>query len=371
MKKLKIKYLNNSNVFMAYLIESNNKLIMNPPPPLIFDDEYAKLDGISRNQYNEMFVKWYYSEKVQQYVHQSTQQLISLGEMNSILYMNFKSHNIFFKHQQMFALLQNSNANIVMLSEALVPTSISSHSGELIDLTQLQDDVIIQPYQACPNFTAKKNKNYASTGGTLQLENVWVSSMLGMGYRYAIFGNPTHCPYGTNWGNIVLMKNKPDFAAVYQLDAIKQHPESGWNCGESRCLVHIVIGDKNYFSTHLEDSIVEIRGQQLGQIMLIMDRLKIVNKLLVGDLNCINQYSYSESELQILTKFNRGDKLPVVDIIALITYFGINLINTGQKYECLFGKCVTHCIANFGARCLPLITNVTDGDHQPLMIYLN
>ena len=356
---------------MACLIESSNKLIMNPPPPLIFSDEYAKLNGISRNQYNEMFVKWYYSEKVQQYVHESTQQLISFGETNSILYMNFKSHNIFTKYHQMFALLQNSNANIVMLSEALVPTSISSHSGELIDLTQLQDDVIIQPYQACPNFTAKKNKDYASTGGTLQLENVWVSSMLGMGYKYAIFGNPTHCPYGTNWGNIVLMKNQPDFAAVYQLDAIKQHPESGWNCGESRCLVHIVIDKRNYFSTHLEDSIVEIRGRQLGQIMQIMDRLKIVNKLLVGDLNCINQYSYSESELQILTKFNRGEKLPVVDIIALITYFGINPINTGQKYECLFGKCVTHCIANFSASCLPLITNVTDGDHQPLMIYLN
>lgn len=63
--------------------------------PLIFDDEYANLDGISKSQYNEMFVKWYYSEKVQQYVHQSTQQLISLGEMNSILYMNFKSYNIF------------------------------------------------------------------------------------------------------------------------------------------------------------------------------------------------------------------------------------------------------------------------------------
>ena len=99
---------------MAYLIESNNKLIMNPPPPLIFDDEYAKLDGISRNQYNEMFVKWYYSEKVQQYVHLSTQQLISLGEMNSILYMNFKSHNIFFKHQQRATLtrgIPQSSAN--------------------------------------------------------------------------------------------------------------------------------------------------------------------------------------------------------------------------------------------------------------------
>ena len=49
-----------------------------------------------------------------------------------------------------------------MLSEALVPTSISSHSGELIDLTQLHDDVIIQPYQACPNFTAKKNNQLQS-----------------------------------------------------------------------------------------------------------------------------------------------------------------------------------------------------------------
>ena len=32
--------------FMAYLIESNNKLIMKP---LIFDDEYANLDDISKS----------------------------------------------------------------------------------------------------------------------------------------------------------------------------------------------------------------------------------------------------------------------------------------------------------------------------------
>lgn len=58
-------------------------------------------------------------------------------------------------------------------------------------------------------------------------------------------------------------------------------------------------------STHLEDSIVEVGCQQIGQIMQIMNYFKIVNKLLVGDLNCINQYSYSENELQILEKFNR------------------------------------------------------------------
>ena len=28
---------------MAYLIESNNKLIMNPPPPLIFDAFLSKI----------------------------------------------------------------------------------------------------------------------------------------------------------------------------------------------------------------------------------------------------------------------------------------------------------------------------------------
>lgn len=59
----------------------------------------------------------------------------------------------------------------------------------------------------------------------------------------------------------------------------------------------------------------------------------------------------------------------VIDIINKSKIFGDKPLNTGQKYESLFQKCVTHVYSNKLKNTEMIFTDATDFDHQPIFIW--
>ena len=58
-----------------------------------------------------------------------------------------------------------------------------------------------------------------------------------------------------------------------------------------------------------------------------------------------------------------------VDILNKSNLIGNKPINTGQKYESLFQKCVTHAYSTKYKKTIMVFTDATDFDHQPLFIW--
>ena len=77
-------------------------------------------------------------------------------------------------------------------------------------------------------------------------------------------------------------------------------------------------------------------------------KLKHKKITLVGDLNAINKDSYTKSELTILKNYNIDKKPVPTDAIDLINKSKLlgKPLNTGQKFESLYQKCVTHVYTN-------------------------
>ena len=77
--------------------------------------------------------------------------------------------------------------------------------------------------------------------GNVRLKNVWIKFFVDNGYKYIIFGNPTECPYGKNWGNCIISKKRPRYCGVLQMTPIKIHNKTTQlvDIGqkESRCMV--------------------------------------------------------------------------------------------------------------------------------------
>ena len=99
-------------------------------------------------------------------------------------------------------------------------------------------------------FTEKKLKE---NNGILSIQNIWKSFFIENGYNYIVFGNPTECPWGSNWGNCIITKDKPLEAYILQM---KSYGKEVFDAAESRNMILIKI-DKiipEYIcTTHLDN----------------------------------------------------------------------------------------------------------------------
>jgi hypothetical protein len=67
-----------------------------------------------------------------------------------------------------------------------------------------------------PGFAAKKAGAYAAAAdgdgdggaadGARRTRFAWEARLHALGYRWILFANPRHCPWGGNWGNVMLSK---------------------------------------------------------------------------------------------------------------------------------------------------------------------
>lgn len=344
---------------------------------------------------------------------------------DKLLFMNFKSHNIFPEdsRKKLFQIIKTTKPNYICLTEALVPTSIADIANRYAKIqskmrfnNRLESDVLIQtepvpeqqdydteedkkddsdnavvdiayihsidisiedkveqPYRAYNKFT--NNKMEKNKNEVLTLENVWIAFFKEQGYKYIIFANPRRCPYGKNWGNCIISKQEPISAKIVQMTPIKIHELSAMaDAGdpETRCMIHAEFVNDNILCTHLEDKDSEKRKKQTNQIInYIKSSVYSNNKniTLVGDLNAINKSSYEPNELLLLNKLSLSP-VPTDAVDSLNEFFKerVPLINTGQKYESLYQKCVSHAYSNMYKKSLLIFTDATNYDHQPLLL---
>jgi hypothetical protein len=313
---------------------------------------------------------------------------------NRLLFMNFKSFEILNKdhREKFFKIITETSPDIICLTEALVPTTFTQDN--ITDLNDyLTDDRIEHPmsdsktkfaeFKRSLYKTEKTNRKYTEEddpdidideNGNVILNNVWTNFFVNKGYNSIIFGNPTDCPYGKNWGNCIISKRKPTSCNIIQLDSRKIHKKTtdlvNKNDVESRCMLHITMDEHHILCTHLDDSDSDVRIKQTEQIIEYMKKLPKGKITLVGDLNAINSSSYSESELMLLNKLSINGPLPTDAVDKFNKFFEpqVTLINKGQKYESAFQKCVSHGYSNTYTHSLLIFTDATTFDHQPLLL---
>lgn len=359
--------------------------VIKPPiiEPYIFDDIFSNyiLSNEKENillDYKELSKVFYNSDKVKYYNLLSEKLILDnvKQDENLILYMNFKSHNILIKEnrEKMYNIIKKFNPDIICLSEVLLPINIPNNKERnnnniklcKIDIT---DDTIITPYKSSSEFKKKKIKQ---NGKILKEKNIWKKFFLDNGYKYILFANPTECPYGENWGNCMILKKKPDFIDVLQM---KSYNKMAFGVLESRNMVVCKINNEYICTTHLDNNNNTSRINQTKEIIKYIKNLKVkkTEKItLVGDLNAINKKSYSKKELDILELLNNNkSKIPTdsVDLLNNSKLINKQPINTGQKYESLYQKCVTHAYSTKYKNNIMIITDATDLDHQPLFIW--
>ena len=95
---------------------------------------------------------------------------------------------------------------------------------------------IEQPYKACSAFTERKLGHYGGSPKVMQgAEGGWFEEFIKLGFEWVVFLSPTHCPYGRNWGNCMVMKHKPDEVRCGHLERLQY--KKVWDAEESRCYV--------------------------------------------------------------------------------------------------------------------------------------
>jgi hypothetical protein len=336
-----------------------------------------------------------------------------------LLFMNFKSHNIFSKtnRESLFKIITETEPEYICLTEALVPNAIADMVHEanklygygtydaiihnLSGYNNTDNDKVTQPYKAYEKFKKNKQDGHMrekekqtelgiginiDDNSNKTLTDQWIKKFIAMGYRYIIFGNPINCPYGINWGNCIITKQEPTSAKILQMQHKKTYNDDDSfqaNMGEteSRCMIHIVMTiegiEHNILCTHLEDKQSDIRVKQTSEIEEYIRSNGLGSssdkiKTLVGDLNAINTGSYNATEIMLLNKLNRlngGGDIPSDAVETLNSVLGEDLlINKGQQYESLFQKCVSHAYSNFYTKSLMIFTDATEFDHQPLLL---
>ena len=287
--------------------------------------------------------------------------------------MNFKSHTILdpAKAEQMFELLGKVDASIVCLSEALVPNAVAAataaSAGSLYELKSGAVSVIQQPLgpNIAPAFESKKLKDYNGAAKTTPF--AWEAQLYGFGYRWLIFGNPEHCPWGSNWGNVMIMKTKPTEWAIHHLPVAQEKRGFGTVYKEGRCAISAKSNGVWVTSTHLENADEEVR---VGQATDLMAKLaeQPPGGTLVGDMNTVNPQSYTPDEQRMMLDawYPKRSYLPTKAYDTLSG--GKAALNTGQKFESLYQKCVTHAWSTEYTDWVMPFTDVTDFDHQPLVL---
>ena len=363
-------------------MSKKNTIIKSPYiEPFIFKDLFYNYILNNENiniklDYNKLANLFYESITVKYYNNLSENLILNNVnyDKNLILYMNFKSHNILINEnrEKMYNIIKKFNPNIICLSEALVPITINNNkykSAKLVKLDTIENDIIIHPYKSAKEFEEKKIKQ---NGKILEKKNIWKNFFINNGFKYILFATPTNCPWGENWGNCIILKNKPDFVDVLQM---KSYGKTVFNVEESRNMIICKINNEYICTTHLDNNNNNSRINQTKEIIKYIKNLNIKKNeyiTLLGDLNAINKKSYNKDELKILKLLNfNKDKVPTdaVDLLNSSKLIGTKPINTGQKYESLYQKCVTHVYSTKYKNNVMIISDATDLDHQPIFIW--
>ena len=354
------------------------RLRIAPLLPLIFKSQLKasilhKDKTLSPPDYLELCKKLYSSANGRKFRQQSHKLLHGIEGM--ILYMNFKSHSILDpdKRGKLYSIIESYKPDYICLSEALLPVSIANNKNNketthatIVEIASIKDDTILQPYKACKKFTDKKIED---NKGVKSVTGVWRDFFIKHGYNYIVFANPSECPWGENWGNCIITKMKPDEALVLQMGS---YGKLSFDAPESRSMVCVKMGNEYICSTHLDNSSEKARTEQARESVCFIKDKKMRDVTLVGDINAINPKSYSAMELKILRLLNI-DKKPLphdaIEIFNKSTVLGGLPINTGQKYESLYQKCVTHAYSTKYKKTTMIFTDATDFDHQPLFVW--
>jgi len=284
------------------------------------------------------------------------------------------------------------------MGEALVPVELAQQMADtlarggpcpVVELASMRSGTVMQPWGQSPNhqgfaeFKRKKNRDVsADDPAAAQIDketgvqsdgSFWLQLFRGLGFTHAVFGNPRECPWGGNWGNLVLLKERPVSAAVHQLQAARDKTFFfGSKADENRTLVEVRLRDGTaFFSTHLEDRDADLRRAQVEQITESVNAAKTraTNVILVGDLNEVYLPAYTPHEKDVLETFNYDSApLPHEALQHLLdhAFDGAAPATSHLKHESIFNKNVCHWLvlraqARFKARAVPLYTNV--GDH--------
>ena len=333
---------------------------------------------------------------------------------NRLLFINFKSFEILNKdhREKFFKIITETSPDYICLTEALVPNCFAKQDKEGKTYIHynlenyLDEDIVEHPMKDSNTlFATTKRKGYMNEVnthtftqknddavkidelGNVTLKNVWIKFFVDNGYNFLSFGNPTHCPYGENWGNCIISKKEPIHSYILQTTPIKTHEDGtplvngglvSAGDGESRCMVHITIdeyGEQHHIlCTHLDDNNSTVRTNQTKEIIGYIEKLQ--GKItLVGDLNAMNESSYTKEEWMLLTKLSITGPLPTDAVEQFNTFFigtelspKVKLINEGQKYESAFQKCVSHGYSNIYTHSLLIFTDATSFDHQPILL---
>tara|TARA_Y200000002_G_scaffold338556_1_gene307991 strand:+ start:1106 stop:2152 length:1047 start_codon:yes stop_codon:yes gene_type:complete len=342
--------------------------------PIFYDKNILSQDKLTIDDYYNISKKLFNSKEGKNYKDKTHNKVLLQKNNFLVMYMNFKSHNILEKtgRNKLYKIIETYNPDVICLSEALHPVNIPNNKNTKVKTTifnieKLTDDTIIGPYEGAKQFEIKKIELY---NGYKKIKGVWKSFFLNNGYKYIVFGNPKYCPWGNNWGNCIITKKKPEYAFVLQMG---HYGKKEFGKFESRNMIIVKINNQYIGTTHLDNNNSKARSNQAKEIIDFFNKNKIYENItLVGDLNAINKKSYNQRELNLLKKRNiNQEELPydAVDIINKSNLFGPKPINTGQKYESLFQKCVTHVYSNKLKNTEMIFTDTTDFDHQPIFIW--
>lgn len=325
--------------------------------------------------------KIFYNSPMAKYYNSLSSSLIKNNRdhtKNLILYMNYKSDNIFIKENRnkMYSIIAEYKPNIICLSEALVPINIENNKKRghksvitvITEIENLKDDSIVTPFKAVPEYQEWKLKKHKLR----KQKNIWKKFFSENGYRYIVFANPTECPWGENWGNCIITKERPDSVDVLQM---KPYGKSMFGSLDSRNMIVIKKNNEYICTTHLDNNRIMSRVGQTKEIINYIKKLKLKKQetiTLTGDFNSINRETYSPEELKILKEINLDkEKLPFdsIDLFNKSKLMGKRPINTGQKYESLYQICVSHVYSTKYKNNVMVLTDATGLDHQPLFVW--
>ena len=333
----------------------------------------------------------YYDRKTTTYMSNLSSYLKQPTE-NRVLFMNFKSppeeENIFKKYAKLKRMITDIQPGAICLTEALVPNivanqcvmeSLLNNNGIEVTSDNFKPKIISIKYLRETSYIldkinqlVKNDKNKqelwnafcteatelvrhallvgdksalhidASTTDTKKKPD-WLGDLFGT-YDYILFGNPTFCPYGHNWGNVIIFKDSfqggfdhenayinkisgtddtlPNITDLQTLvDAVinhkkkwkinteqkqwvydlggKVHKNGDWKGDwETRCLLHVRFTNADLFCTHLDDKRFA-GGLRLKQAKIIVNKINELAEdkyILVGDFNTFGKASMNKKD---------------------------------------------------------------------------
>lgn len=380
-----MKTKKNNNTRKTRKTSRSSRIAIKSPnlEPYIFYPMFKKYilehsDKVLKLNFNELG-RIFYDSPQAKYYNSLARSLIKSNtspDSNLILYMNFKSHNILFKEkrEKLYSIISEFQPNIICLSEALLPINIKNNKERnsknivITDIDSIKDDVIVMPYKGGKDYQKFK----IAKMGVSKEKKIWADFFKKNGYKYIVFANPTECPWGENWGNCIISKTRPDKVDVLQM---KPYGKSAFGSLESRNMISAKFGMEYICTTHLDNNNIKARVGQTNEIIRYIKKLKLKKNehiTLTGDFNSVNRLSYTKEELKILREINiNKEKLPfdAVDMLNKSNLFNGPPINTGQKYESLYQKCVSHVYSTKYRNNVMVLSDATDMDHQMILIW--